>query len=165
LPWPKNRQQLSSGPCLKVIATGLIDHIAPRRISPRASSINQTRSLLWQRRTIQTRTPAPENSLAKIFALIRYRTSQDFSGYKRSTVTRRIERRMGLHQLTQMDDYIRYLQENPPEVEILAKEMLIGGNAVLPRPGGLGAPYPCASGGLIQSKPDCSMLRSGSWAA
>jgi two-component system CheB/CheR fusion protein len=71
-------------------------------------------------------TPLLENSLAKIFVLIRTRTGQDFSLYKRSTIIRRIERRMGLHQLTGMDDYIRYLQENPSEIEILSKELLIG---------------------------------------
>jgi len=142
------------------IATGLIDHIAPPEDLPQSLiDYIRTRSLLWQRRTIQTRTPAPENSLAKIFALIRYRTSQDFSGYKRSTVTRRIERRMGLHQLTQMDDYIRYLQENPPEVEILAKEMLIGVTQFFRDPEAWEHLIHALSGGLIQSKPDCSMLR------
>jgi len=71
-------------------------------------------------------TPAAESALAKIFILIRSRTGKDFSMYKRSTVMRRIERRMGLHQLTRLDDYVRYLQEQSQEVEILGKEMLIG---------------------------------------
>ena len=142
------------------IATGLIDHIAsPEDLPQCLIDYIRTRSLLWQGRTIQTQTPAPENSLAKIFALIRYRTNQDFSGYKRSTVTRRIERRMGLHQLTQMDDYIRYLQENPPEVEILAKEMLIGVTQFFRDPEAWEHLIHALSGGLIQSKPDGSMLR------
>ena len=33
---------------------------------------------------------------------------------------------MGLHQIDQIADYVRYLQENPQEVDLLFKELLIG---------------------------------------
>jgi two-component system CheB/CheR fusion protein len=46
--------------------------------------------------------------------------------YKRSTIYRRIERRMGLHQIDKISNYVRYLRENPREVELLFKELLIG---------------------------------------
>jgi two-component system CheB/CheR fusion protein len=39
---------------------------------------------------------------------------------------RRVERRMGLHQLSRIDDYLRYVRENPKEVELLLGELLIG---------------------------------------
>ncbi len=39
---------------------------------------------------------------------------------------RRIERRMGLHQITKIADYVRYLRENSQESELLFKELLIG---------------------------------------
>ena len=41
-------------------------------------------------------------------------------------VYRRIERRMGLHQISKIADYVRFLRENPQEVELLFRELLIG---------------------------------------
>jgi two-component system, chemotaxis family, CheB/CheR fusion protein len=66
------------------------------------------------------------SALAKIVILLRDRTGNDFSLYKKNTLYRRIERRMGLHQIRRMSSYVRYLQENPQEVELLFKELLIG---------------------------------------
>ncbi|GAA4376895.1 CheR family methyltransferase [Hymenobacter koreensis] len=68
----------------------------------------------------------PAHALQKIFILIRNKTGHDFSFYKRNTVFRRIERRMNSHQIKEFTDYVRYLQENPQEVDLLFKELLIG---------------------------------------
>jgi two-component system CheB/CheR fusion protein len=64
--------------------------------------------------------------LDKILILLRTHTGHDFSAYKKNTIMRRIERRMGLHQLNRIDDYLRYVRENPKEVELLLGELLIG---------------------------------------
>ena len=64
--------------------------------------------------------------LDKIVILLRVHTGHDFSMYKRTTVYRRIERRMGLHQIDKIAVYVRYLRENPQELELLFKELLIG---------------------------------------
>lgn len=64
--------------------------------------------------------------LDKVIVLLRSQTGHDFSQYKKSTISRRIERRMGLHQLPRMGDYLRYLRENPQESELLFNELLIG---------------------------------------
>jgi two-component system CheB/CheR fusion protein len=66
------------------------------------------------------------NSLEKIIILLRTQTGNDFSQYKKNTLYRRIERRMVIHQIESIAFYVRYLQENPPEIEILFKELLIG---------------------------------------
>ena len=66
------------------------------------------------------------SALEKIFILLRAHTGNDFSLYKRSTIYRRIERRMGLHQIDKIANYVRFLRENPREVELLFKELLIG---------------------------------------
>ncbi|GAB2794048.1 two-component system CheB/CheR fusion protein [Hymenobacter luteus] len=68
----------------------------------------------------------PAHALQKIFLLIRQQTGHDFSYYKRNTVFRRIERRMNSHQIKEFTAYVRYLQENPQEVEQLFRELLIG---------------------------------------
>lgn len=64
--------------------------------------------------------------LDKILVLLRTHTGHDFSSYKKNTIMRRVERRMGLHQLSRIDDYLRYVRENPKEVELLLGELLIG---------------------------------------
>ena len=66
------------------------------------------------------------SGLDKVVLLLRAHTGQDFSLYKKSTLYRRIERRMGLHQLPRIADYVRFLRENPQETELLFKELLIG---------------------------------------
>jgi two-component system, chemotaxis family, CheB/CheR fusion protein len=58
--------------------------------------------------------------------LLRAQTGHDFSLYKKNTVYRRIERRMGIHQIDRIASYVRLLQENPQELELLFKELLIG---------------------------------------
>ncbi|MBC7623237.1 MAG: PAS domain-containing protein, partial [Aeromicrobium sp.] len=50
----------------------------------------------------------------------------DFSQYKPSTVNRRIARRMAVHQIETIDGYVKYLQQTPPEVEALFRDLLIG---------------------------------------
>ncbi|HLP14840.1 MAG TPA: chemotaxis protein CheB [Bacteroidota bacterium] len=65
-------------------------------------------------------------ALEKIILLLRTRSGHDFSLYKKTTLYRRIERRMSVHQIRKIAAYVRYLQENPAESEILFKELLIG---------------------------------------
>jgi chemotaxis methyl-accepting protein methylase len=67
-----------------------------------------------------------QSGLEKAVILLRAHTGHDFSLYKRNTLYRRIERRMGIHQLTKIAAYIRYLQENSQELDLLFKELLIG---------------------------------------
>jgi two-component system CheB/CheR fusion protein len=64
--------------------------------------------------------------LDKIIILLREGTGHDFSSYKKNTLMRRIERRKGIHQINEIQNYVRFLQENPKEVELLFKELLIG---------------------------------------
>ncbi|QKG58166.1 PAS domain-containing protein [Hymenobacter sp. BRD128] len=87
----------------------LLDYVARPLRAPAAESTSQ-----------------PSHALQKIFLLIRQQTGHDFSFYKRNTVFRRIERRMNSHQIKEFTHYVRYLQENPAEVERLFHELLIG---------------------------------------
>jgi two-component system CheB/CheR fusion protein len=66
------------------------------------------------------------SNLEKIIILLREHAGHDFSLYKKNTLFRRIERRKGIHQIDKIQDYVRFLQENSQEVEILFKELLIG---------------------------------------
>ena len=67
-----------------------------------------------------------QSGLEKVVILLRSQTGHDFSLYKKTTLYRRIERRMGIHQIDKIASYVRFLQENPQEVELLFRELLIG---------------------------------------
>jgi two-component system CheB/CheR fusion protein len=67
-----------------------------------------------------------QSSLEQILILLRERTGNDFSLYKKKTIYRRIERRMGLHTIDAIAEYARYLREAPQELDLLFKELLIG---------------------------------------
>lgn len=69
--------------------------------------------------------PLAGDSLNKIFVLLRTRTGNDFTYYKHATIRRRIKRRMVLNQIERMDDYVKYLQQQPKEVDALFQDFLI----------------------------------------
>ncbi len=66
-----------------------------------------------------------ERALASIFAALLRHAAVDFSGYKRTTVLRRIERRMALRQVQGLAEYAGSLQDDPAEARALAQDMLI----------------------------------------
>ncbi len=69
--------------------------------------------------------PFPKEPLQRTLGLLRAKTGHDFSCYKTTTIQRRIERRMNVHQIKEPEGYIRYLQENPHEIDMLFAELLI----------------------------------------
>jgi two-component system CheB/CheR fusion protein len=66
-----------------------------------------------------------EGQLAPVFELLRKATGVDFSYYKPPTIRRRIQRRMVLHKLAKFEHYLKYLEENPAEVQSLYRDILI----------------------------------------
>ncbi|MHC5541472.1 chemotaxis protein CheB, partial [Singulisphaera rosea] len=63
--------------------------------------------------------------IREILAILRTRTRQDFSGYKKPTLLRRVLRRMGLTRTTTMGEYTKLLRQSPVEVTALADDLLI----------------------------------------
>jgi two-component system CheB/CheR fusion protein len=106
------------------IAAGLADVVAsveelPHKITAYLKHTPARREPVSQEEKAMT-------GVGRVLILLRARTGHDFSMYKRSTITRRIERRMGLHQLDSIANYVRLLQESPQELDLLFKELLIG---------------------------------------
>jgi two-component system CheB/CheR fusion protein len=66
------------------------------------------------------------DTIESIFSLLQHRTRHDFSLYKPSTLNRRIDRRIAIHGLSGLAEYVRFLRQNPHEVDLLFKELLIG---------------------------------------
>ena len=63
-----------------------------------------------------------QHHLREILAILRTRTARDFAGYKKPTVLRRVQRRIGLTRLPGIGEYARLLRQSPPEVANLADE-------------------------------------------
>ncbi len=107
------------------INAGLADLIAPAEQLPEkiAGFLMSVRKIARADVILEEK---DQSSLEKVLILLRAKTGQDFSLYKKNTVYRRIERRMSIHLITRIAQYVRFLQENPHELELLFKELLIG---------------------------------------
>ena len=106
------------------IATGLVDFVLPTGEMPDR--------IVRYRDGIRA-TPLPlaapaedeERALTEIFTLLRVRTAHDFTNYKRPTVLRRLQRRLVVHELTKLSDYVEVLRGMSGEAEALLRELLI----------------------------------------
>jgi two-component system CheB/CheR fusion protein len=66
-----------------------------------------------------------EDSSSKIMSALKARTGIDFNHYKKSTINRRIRRRMILKNATTIEDYATLIKENPQEADALYDDILI----------------------------------------
>ena len=69
--------------------------------------------------------PEAQEGMAKLIALIRNAFGNDLTYYKPTTIDRRIERRMALHKIEKLPDYIKFVQSSTDELRQLYKDMLI----------------------------------------
>lgn len=106
--------------------TGLVDFQLPPAEMP-AQLINFVNHAFGKlRRNTTSHKPGIDNAQKKIFILLRSQTGHDFSQYKPNTIMRRIERRMAIQQISTIDEYVKYLQQTPGEIDSLYKDLLIG---------------------------------------
>ncbi len=112
-------------PC-SAIATGLVDFELPP--AEMAAQLIAYAAHAFGKPELTATSPSTktEKALRRIFILLRAQTGHDFSQYKPSTVHRRIDRRMAVHQIELVDEYVRFLQNTPAEVEALFRDLLIG---------------------------------------
>ena len=104
------------------IATGMVDCVLPLAEIPQA----------LQRYKPQHRAAGKSDEHEKlelldaILDVLATRNSNNFSAYKKTTLLRRAEPRMGMNHLDSLADYLRFLQANPSEADDLGRDMLIG---------------------------------------
>jgi len=105
------------------ISTGLVDFILPVEQIP----LQLTRYIRHPYLELAGKGHVIETSyMEQIFALLRSATGHDFSHYKPNTIRRRIERRMAIHQVDKISDYVAFLHKNRQEIKTLYKDLLIG---------------------------------------
>jgi two-component system, chemotaxis family, CheB/CheR fusion protein len=108
------------------IETGIVDFILPVEKMPETLIHYVQHPFFESLDKSKLADPPIKNQIQKIFTLIRSATGHDFSHYKPRTIARRIERRLAVHQIKGLSDYILYLQKNPAEIEVLFKNLVIG---------------------------------------
>ncbi|HEV8290779.1 MAG TPA: chemotaxis protein CheB, partial [Tepidisphaeraceae bacterium] len=109
------------------IATGMVDKVLPpQQIANELSRISHHPLV----RTITVKRPGDDlevtdEHLGRIFLLLRNATKVDFTYYKQPTIRRRLQRRMVLHKISSIEQYLKFLGQNPEEVQALYGDILI----------------------------------------
>ena len=115
-----------------VINTGLADFVlSPEEIAEEILNFSSTPGLLRTKAedaqiTEEDELFSEEETLSHIYAILKNASGIDFTYYKRSTILRRIERRMLVTHTSTLADFARLLGDSTEEVNILVKEILIG---------------------------------------
>jgi two-component system CheB/CheR fusion protein len=110
------------------ISSGVVDLICgpeemPARIIEYASTHDRT---ALQQTEFQEDNAAPdESAMFRVFRLFRQNFNLDFSLYKPATITRRIERRMQLLAIRNIDEYVEALESDVDEIDCLFRDLLV----------------------------------------
>jgi two-component system, chemotaxis family, CheB/CheR fusion protein len=144
------------------IGTRLVDVVAPAQELP-ARLLAVLGGAPRERPAEAAAEPEARNALDKIVLLLRARHGCDFSQYKKTTIERRVARRMAAQQITRPATYLRYLQENPQEQDLLFSELLIGVTSFFRDPPAWDALRDEAIPALLADRPGGGQLRA--WVA
>ncbi len=106
-------------------ATGMVDYLLPIEKMPEAL-LKYVRHFYIQAREPRAPVATEPDNLQSVLAVLRAHTKHDFRCYKKGTLRRRIERRMGLNHVEHMADYLALIRGSPGEATLLFKDLLIG---------------------------------------
>lgn len=106
------------------ISTGLVDYVLPPQKMP-LELINYIEHphIVLDKHELSS---ANGDAYVKVHRIIKQVTGIDFSQYKKETILRRIKRKMNITKITELDEYVLYLENNPEEIIALQKDLLIG---------------------------------------
>lgn len=108
------------------IQMGRVDLVLPiAELAERIGGHPKTLSRLVEESESQLPEDRRETLLDDIFEQVQAHTGHDFSEYKRSTMLRRIRRRMQVHQIPSLPEYLEFVKAHPEEVPALQKDLLI----------------------------------------
>jgi two-component system CheB/CheR fusion protein len=137
------------------IAAGHVDHVLPVEQMPAALR----EAYYGSTRNLHAAPAMPLAGFNRILMLLRSGTGHDFSQYKVSTVSRRIERRMAQHGIDDPEVYVRHLKQNPAEMQTLFREMLINVTSFFRDPQAFAALSHVALPPLLAAKADGDPFR------
>src|SRR5467141_1961518 len=121
------------------VAAGFVDIVlAPKDIAQELTRISEHPYVPYLE-TEKAEELLPQSDLEKIFGLLRRGKGVDFTDYKHATLKRRILRRMLILKIKRMENYLKYLQTNPIELNSLFQDILISVTAFFREPATLEA--------------------------
>lgn len=109
------------------VASGYVDFIlTPQQIAQKLANLSTHPYIKHSTAVTQTEIiPEEKDGLLKIFQILKTATGVDFTHYKQNTLKRRIQRRMMLYRLDNLEDYVHYLQDKSAEITALYYDVLI----------------------------------------
>jgi two-component system CheB/CheR fusion protein len=136
------------------IGTGLVDYAVP---------IEEMPDILLKHVRYAQQIISPEaweyDELHTILSVLKARTRYDFNCYKKGTLLRRIERRMGINHVERIEDYLQLLRENDTEASLLFRDLLIGVTGYFREPHGYQFLEQEIAPTLVQQKESSAVIR------
>jgi two-component system, chemotaxis family, CheB/CheR fusion protein len=145
---------------LSALGTGLVDYELPPAEMPAQLKDYVDRAFSKPVKPAPDLAVENENALQKIFVILRTRIGHDFSAYKPSTIHRRIERRMAIHRIETMSEYVKFLQQTPAEGDALFHDLLIGVTGFFRDPAAFQALEQLVLPPLFADKPADAVIRA-----
>lgn len=108
-----------------LVESGYADYILPPKDMPAVLLAYAGHPYASGKERTAAQVKRDEGYFREILAILRTRTKQEFGSYKRPTLMRRVQRRMGLARMTKMGEYAKMLRQSPSEVTALADDLLI----------------------------------------
>lgn len=106
--------------------TGLVDFVLPPRgIAEKLLQYAQIAVKQGERQD-QPLAITADQYIHLIFDRIKQESGIDFTYYKRSSILRRIERRMVIQNIESLAEYLNFMTKKPEEIQALRKDLLIG---------------------------------------
>jgi two-component system CheB/CheR fusion protein len=137
------------------IATGLVDYVLPPDKLPEALLAYIHRLQVAPLETLVL----PSDAVQAILIRLRNHSGHDFTGYKKNTMARRIQRRMNIHHIDQPQQYVELLRESPRELDALLRELLISVTSFFRDPDAFEALGDKAVAEMLKSRDDSAPLR------
>jgi len=118
------------------VAHGCVDYVLPPKGIARELARVARHPYVSRDGAEPAEIPATDHSgLNMIFQLLRRTTGVDFTHYRQTTILRRIQRRMVVHKIDRLPEYVKYIQTNPTEIKALYQDMLINVTSFFRNPG------------------------------
>src|SRR5216684_5614456 len=109
------------------VAAGCVDYVLPPKGIAKELERIARHPYLARKILSGTTEPVPTlgTGLNTIFQVLRRATGVDFTHYRQTTILQRIQRRMVVHKIEDIEDYAKFMQSHPAEIKALYHDMLI----------------------------------------
>ena len=108
------------------VSAGAVDFVMPpKQIAKELTRIGRHPYIAEKKAKIAPSVGLGGSDLNQLLRLIQEASGVDFTLYKQTTLQRRIRRRMVLHRIESLKEYVAYVRKNPKEIDELYRDILI----------------------------------------